>query len=263
MFEVVDKPEIQIISYPSLEAIPIQNYLEARDSVWKEDSPAFPPERLCEYAGRFCYDAFGSKQGRTDNFSYLQNIITSGHHSVLEHPHWSFMVCGVSRSLTHELIRHRHISISQESQRYVGMDHIRFVRPFHIFPDTETYTLWIESCKAALASYEEIGDNLEMLFGPGPMNKSDKRKHMRQAARSVLPNCTETRFVMTANARTLRHIITLRGGPGAEVEIRRFAYKLLAIMYPAAPNFFYDFKVEEHDDGVPIIICTNGVEPKD
>ena len=91
------------------------------------------------------------------------------------------------------------------------------------------------------------------------MSKTDLRKHARQAARSVLPNCAETVMVFTCNARELRHIIALRGGAGAEIEIRRLAIKFLELMQKEAPNLFSDFKVEKGEDKIPVIITDNTV----
>jgi thymidylate synthase (FAD) len=167
---------------------------------------------------------------------------------VLEHAVWSFLVTGVSRSFTHELIRHRHFSYSQLSQRYVDESDSAYIEPDVIAGDPELDAIWRESVDAARAAYDRLVEGLEKHFTDVP-EKTLRRKLARQAARSVLPNATETKIVVTGNARALRHFIELRGSEHAEVEIRKVAVAMLEILRREAPNLFADYTLVPLADG--------------
>src|SRR5690606_6234870 len=123
---------------------------------WSSDSDV-PAERIAEFAGRVCYLSFGPDAGfegghrliagRTTNREYLANILKVRHGSVLEHGVWTFLFEGVSRALTHELVRHRHFSYSQLSQRYVDESDVGFVLPPEIEEGSEAYEVWKQSCE--------------------------------------------------------------------------------------------------------------------
>ncbi|PWT78342.1 MAG: thymidylate synthase (FAD) [Chloroflexi bacterium] len=203
-----------------------------------------------------CYMSFGEKQFRKTNADYVGNLINQGHGSVLEHAVWDFLITGVSRSLTHELVRHRSgTGFSQLSQRYVDESTADFVEPPIIAQDPELHEIWQQSVQASHTAYmalvEKLSSRVQERFQDLP--KTQRRKMAREAARSVLPNATETKVLFSANARALRWIITLRGGEGAEPEIRRLAVKLARLMQQEAPNLFDDFEV------VPLADGTEGV----
>src|SRR4051812_22783926 len=152
---------------------------------------------------------------------YLENIKKQGHGSVLEHANYSLLLEGVSRSLTHELIRHRAgFGYSQLSQRYVDESIAEYVEPDCIAQDAELHQLWLEAVSQAHEAYIKLTEGLQRHFASEP-DKTLRRKLARQAARSVLPNATETKVFVTANARALRHFIELRGSRHAETEIRQ------------------------------------------
>jgi len=255
--EVIYKPIITVIGRQLIDYGEVSVFLESNNlGQWIEEEPGYDGERLAEFGGRVCYSAFGAKQGRKTNKEYLNNILLQQHGSVLEHAVWTFAVSGVSRSFSHELIRHRvGISPSELSQRYVDLEDVKFVLPPDIPHSTMVFDMWNEACQSALQSYNDLYDALMEEFKEDypTMKPGDKKKHARQAARSVLPNCTETHMVLTANARTLRHIIELRGGAGAEIEIRRFANALLEIMKKESPNLFGDFWTCDGFDVIPTI----------
>jgi thymidylate synthase (FAD) len=161
---------------------------------------------------------------------------------------WSFLVTGVSRSFTHELIRHRHFSYSQLSQRYVDESDSDYVEPDVIAADAELHRAWTEAVNASRTAYDRLVKGLETRFTDIP-DKTLRRKMARQAARSVLPNATETKIFITGNARALRHFIELRGSEHAEVEIRKVAVALLRILQKEAPNVFGDYTLEPLPDG--------------
>ncbi|MCS7046636.1 MAG: FAD-dependent thymidylate synthase, partial [Gemmataceae bacterium] len=171
------------------------------------------------------------------------------HGSVLEHAVWNFIVTGVSRSLTHELIRHRAgFGYSQLSQRYVDESIAEYVEPDCIAADPELHRLWLETIAVAHQAYLTLTERLMEAFQDEP-DKTLRRKLARQAARSVLPNATETKIFVTANARALRHFIELRGSRHAETEIRKLAIQVLRIMQKQAPNLFGDYQLVPLPDG--------------
>ena len=197
-------------------------------------------------AGRVCYMSYG--KGRKTNREFLAHIIDVGHGSVLEHAVWSFLVTGVSRSLTHELIRHRHFSYSQLSQRYVDESESDFIEPDVIAADPALHLIWCEAVNAARRAYDALVAGLAGQFGDVP-EKTLRRKLARQAARSVLPNATETKIFVTGNARALRHFIELRGSEHADVEIRKVAVATLRLLQVESPSLFGDYTLEPLADG--------------
>ena len=198
---------------------------------WKSDTDVAGQE-LAEFAGRLCYLSFGPDaglegghrliSGRTSNAEYLDNILAVRHGSVLEHAVWSLLFEGVSRALTHELVRHRHFSYSQLSQRYVDESEVGFVLPPEIKEGTPAFEIWKRSCERALEDYRALLAEIEKQVEDEP-KATLRRKRARQAARSVLPNSTETKIVVTGNARAWRHFLEMRGSAQAEAEIRELA----------------------------------------
>lgn len=199
-------------------------------------------ERLAEFAGRLCYMSQRNPASRTTR-EYLENIKKQGHGSVLEHANYSLLFEGVSRSLTHELVRHRAgFAYSQLSQRYVDESDAAFVIPPAIIGDDALVATWKAQIESAQATYialvEKLMDRYKWVD-----DKVHRRKMAREAARGVLPNSTETKIVVTANARAWRTMLELRSSEGAEFEIRRMAITALRILQQEAAAFFSDFEV--------------------
>jgi thymidylate synthase (FAD) len=167
---------------------------------------------------------------------------------VLEHAVWSFLITGVSRSFTHELIRHRHFSYSQLSQRYVDESDSDFVEPDIIAGDPELHEVWSEALDATRRAYDRLVAGLEKHFTSVP-EKTLRRKLARQAARSILPNATETKIFVTGNARALRHFIELRGSEHADVEIRKVAVEMLKLLQKESPSVFADYELKPLEGG--------------
>src|SRR5439155_2206866 len=140
-------------------------------------------EVLAEMAGRVCYMSYG--KGRKTNREFLEHLIDVGHGSVLEHAVWSFVVTGVSRSFTHELIRHRHFSYSQLSQRYVDESDSDFIEPDAIADDPELHAVWRDAVEATRRAYDRLVAGLQDRF-TAVEDRTLRRKLARQAARSVL-----------------------------------------------------------------------------
>jgi thymidylate synthase ThyX len=450
---IVTQPKVYLVGRTQIDQSAVQQFLDDEATTWITDGEN-GSELICELAGRICYMAFSEKQGRRSNREYLSNIISMEHGSVLEHAAWNFIITGVSRSFTHELIRHRagwgycltgdtlihseHTSQglrhgtkkrrldeifemtktrhgrsrlpllrlrcldestgcfttgcvrsivctglnrvfrvalgdgksitcskehrfltpsgwgsleeilggievspgdlttwgksdaeimvngipayktresleeqysrssqemgsaprprgggqllrahprritqvsyageqmtydiemedpfhnfvangiithnSQLSQRFVDESDTDFVEPDIIASDPELHAIWEGSvrqsheayCRLAAGLAEKIDREYDFLKG------RDRRKRAREAARSVLPNATETKILVTANARALRHFIEYRGAKDAEPEIRKVAMALLAIMRREAPNLFADYEVAPLPDG--------------
>jgi len=220
------------------------------DVPWSTDADG--GQALAEFAGRACYQSWSKPNPRTaTNAGYLRHILEVGHLSVLEHGSVSFYLTGVSRSLTHELIRHRHFSYSQLSQRYVPERNAAMVEPEVIAADPELHALFAEAAEASVKAYEELLEGLEKRFADVP-NATLGRKQARQAARAILPNATETRIVVTGNYRAWRHFIAMRATEHADVEIRALAVECLRHLQREVANVFADFEIATLDDGTEI-----------
>lgn len=204
-------------------------------------------ERLAEFAGRLCYMSQANPAKRPTR-EYLENIKKQGHGSVLEHANYSVLVEGVSRSLTHELVRHRAgFAYSQLSQRYVDESHAAFVVPPAIIGDEKLESAWKEQVESAQKTYVLLVDQLMERYG-WVADRVHRRKMAREAARAVLPNATETKVVVTGNVRAWRTMLELRSSEGAEMEIRRFAVAMLRLLQREAPGFFSDFVIFVAED---------------
>jgi thymidylate synthase (FAD) len=242
---IVREPKVYLVGRQVVSDEAIARFLEDEERTWQTDTEV-GAEKLAEIAGRVCYMSYG--RGRKSNAEFLSHIVEVGHGSVLEHGVWSFLVTGVSRSFTHELIRHRHFSYSQLSQRYVDESDSDFVEPDVIAADPELHAAWTEAVNAARQGYDRLVTGLEAKF-TDVADRTLRRKMARQAARSVLPNATETKIFFTGNARALRHFIELRGSEHAEVEIRKVAVEILRIMQRESPNMFSDYTLVPLADG--------------
>lgn len=220
------------------------------DVPWETDAQG--GQALAELAGRACYQSWSRPNPATaTNAGYLAHILQVGHLSVLEHGVVSFYITGVSRSLTHELVRHRHFSYSQLSQRYVPSDDVEFVEPEVIAEDPDLHAHFVRATETARLDYQALKEGLEAKFAALPEG-TGKKKAARQAARSVLPNATETRIVVTGNYRAWRHFLALRATEHADVEIRALAIKCLRQLWEAAPAVFSDFQIKELEDGTEV-----------
>lgn len=209
-------------------------------------------EALVEFAGRACYQSWDKPNPRTaSNAGYLRHILEVGHLSLLEHANATFYITGVSRSCTHELIRHRHFSYSQLSQRFVPEHDSNVVPPPAIRDDPDLERLFAKATDASRAAYVELLDALEAKFADVP-NAILRRKQARQAARSVLPNATETKIVVTGNYRAWRHFVGMRATEHADVEIRQLAIACLRELLAVAPTVFGDFEIGELSDGTEV-----------
>ncbi len=237
--QLFTEPRVTIIARPAFaepQHLPVSWLGESSDG-----------ERLAEFAGRLCYMSQRNPANRSTR-DYLENIKKQGHGSVLEHANYSVLVEGVSRSLTHELVRHRAgMAYSQLSQRYVDETEANFVVPPAIIGDAALEGAWRAQIEAAQASYVGLVDQLMERYA-WVADKVHRRKMAREAARGVLPNSTETKIVATGNARAWRTVLELRSSEGAELEIRRWAVAMVRLLAAEAPAFFSDFEIFTGDD---------------
>jgi thymidylate synthase (FAD) len=252
---IIREPRVYVVGRQNVDRGEMDRFLDDYGMSWETDTE-IGGEQLVEAGGRLCYVSYG--KGRKTNAEYVDNIIESKHGSVLEHAVWNFIIAGVSRSFTHELVRHRAgWAYSQLSQRYVDESEANYVEPQLIAEDAELHALWQETIESSHEAYVRLTEALvKKLAGQGVAGTS-RRKMAREAARSVLPNATETMIFVTANARALRHFIELRGSEHAEAEIRRVAIEFLRIMQREAPNLFSDYKIETLPDGREVAITPN------
>lgn len=218
---------------------------------------------LIEFFGRLCYASFDPTLNqnisriRKDQHDYLQNIIKSGHGSVLESAQINFVVENCSRVLTHELIRHRvGTHISQESMRYVRLEEWGFVYP-ESFSDTDLpdhIQTSLKEISDALISNISLSVSLmgRLLELDSPEKDFHYKKRHTSSIRRFLPNGVATQLGWSANIRTLRHVISMRSDDSAEEEIREFAHQLMEICQKNWPSLFSDFEeIPSEYDGAP------------
>lgn len=232
-------PRITLIARPAFTEpshLPVQ---------WRGDGS--DGERLAEFAGRLCYMSQKNPAGRTTT-EYLENIKRQAHGSVLEHANYTLLLEGVSRSLTHELVRHRAgFAYSQLSQRYVDESVADFVVPPAILGDEALEQCWRTAIEGAQRAYVALVEQLMERYA-WVDDKKHRRKMAREAARGVLPNSTETKIVVTGNVRAWRTMLELRSSEGAELEIRRLAVEIIRLLQSEAPAFFSDFEIYTASD---------------
>lgn len=192
-----------------------------------------PGDSLAEFAGRACYESWDKPNPATaTNEGYLANIIKQQHFSVLEHASCTFYITGVSRSLTHELVRHRHLSFSQRSQRYVDEYEGFIIAPPGVRDSASEMELLIDVENFARQTYLELYELC--------IEKGMKRKEARQIARSVLPGNWATNIVVTGNMRAWREFLIKRDNPAADLEIQELAREIKRYLKMIAPNTFGD-----------------------
>lgn len=221
------------------------------DVAWSTDADG--GDALAEFAGRACYESWDKPIPATaTNAGYLRHILEVGHLSVLEHGTVTLYLRGVSRSLTHELVRHRHFSYSELSQRYAPSGSAGMVEPEVIAADPALHERFVAATEASLAAYRDLLAGLDERLATGDGPATLRRKQARQAARAVLPNATETRIVVTGNYRAWRHFVAMRASEHADVEIRALAVACLRELQRRAPNAFADFEVTALPDGTQV-----------
>jgi len=182
------------------------------------------PEELLEHAGRVCYRS----EKREEAGNFLQARIREGHESIIEHASLTFEISGISRAASHQLVRHRLASYSQESQRYVSIFDPDFVVPPSVAQSPEAMRIWDELTGRVKDAYQDL-----------------RRLGIRKEdSRFLLPNATATRIVVTMNFRELRRFFRVRCDRAAQWEIRALAKEMLKLAYQVAPSVFQDLYTE-------------------
>ena len=235
-------PKVTLIAHTAI----VPDAIEQRMEIQEGSTDA---ETLTVYAGRSCYESWSRPNEKTrEDKDYLRRtLFEQGHFSILEHATATFYITGVSRALTHELIRHRHLSYSQLSQRFVDESEANIVIPPAIRSAKEINEThydeelgWgvigaADNLKVmggiAIAAYTELVKELQETEGLS-------RKQAREAARAVLPNMVETRIVVTGNMRAWHEVIARRTAPDADAEFQQVAGMIRDELQKLAPEVF-------------------------
>lgn len=224
------EPNVDILAHTAI--APLSEWDAALDFHGMELQPtATDTETLMEFAGRQCYKSFHRPNPETATTqSYLQRtLFDQGHWSIAEHASVTLHITGVSRAFLTELTRHRHLSFSVQSQRFVDESDCNVVMPPAIRDaDEATRDAWKLETMTPIDGYRYLVEKLDYL----------PRKQAREAARSVLPNAVETRMVVTANLRAWYNVIALRTAPGVDQEMREVMTLVRDQLATIAPTIF-------------------------
>lgn len=209
------------------------------------------PERVIAMSAKLCYspvgiDALNEKMSDESARNFLKKLMAMGHDSPLEHVNFTFAVEGVSRVLTHQLVRHRIASYTQQSQRYVKLEAFEYIIPPEIEKIPEAKVLFKRAMAEDQNTYNALVDMLmpkyeaqNLLMGmKAESAKQQAEKKAIEDARFVFPNACETKIVFTMNARTLKHFFEHRCCMRAQWEIREMSDRMLALLKEVAPTLF-------------------------
>jgi thymidylate synthase (FAD) len=221
-------------------------FLQDRALTWTHEDVASDPERVVEAAGRVCYMSFGARQHRQSTGDYLSHIIAQGHDSVLEHANFTVLVDGLTRALSHQLVRHRiGFAYSQLSQQYHDESDAEFIEPPWLDDDPALREQWSRWNDATHAMYETLLKSGADTDLSQTLNPRELQRFVRSMARSVLPNATPTTLVVTGNARAWRNLLRSRGDTAGDLEMRNYCVSVYRLLYAAAPNLFAGFDLVE------------------
>ena len=259
------EPTVRLVTCPIFVVNEISDFLQKETTdQWFRGATTSGADAIPEFAGRLCYMSFDNPRPG-GNKAYLDRIKGEGHGSVMEHVNFGVLFTGVSRSLTHELVRHRAgTAYSQLSQRYVDESQAEYVVPWGLRDDVKTETdqgvAWLRSIRDAHDAYvatvkqriEQVTAAAKKKKGRDELTRDEMttiRKAVRGTARSLLPNATETKILVTANVRAWRHMIEKRCDPAADAEIRIAFHNSYKLLKGYAPNLFGDYTEVQLDDG--------------
>lgn len=246
----VAMPEIYVLARPSFESSELQRFLQDRRLAWISSPGASDGEHLVEVCGRVCYMSFSddTSKVRHPNSAYIENLVSKGHESVLEHANWTFILDGISRAFTHQLVRHRiGFSFSQLSQQYHDESEAKVVHPEGL--EGEAKEIWETATSESIDAYRRIME----LTDANKATDLESKRRLRSVARSLLPNAVETVIAVTANARSIRHFLKLRGSLVGDIEMRQVSAAIYDMVVGDARALFSDFEVIEHSDGYPLV----------
>lgn len=208
---------------------------------------------LAEFAARGCYESWTRPNPATATLDgYLEHIFDVEHLSVIEHGTVSLHFSGVSRSFTHELIRHRHFSFSQLSQRYakLGESQPGFVIPPLFEGEEEVQRLLFDAWRSAVGQYHTLMPIAVDMAQRRGYTGTMARKRAQEAARCVLPNMTPTKIVVSGNHRSWVDFLLKRGGAAADLEIREAAFRIYDLLHDLEPAIYRNIEyVNDTPDG--------------
>lgn len=230
---------VELLARPEL----IREAAERLGYIPHPDGTVSDGDELIEVCGRVCYRSWKRPNpGTATNGGYLRNITNHKHFSIMEHAKYVFAIQDVSRALTHELVRHRHLSFSQESQRYVDASDGMLVVPADLKPYLQNSSLDFVIADDHAQAVDRYNAIYSMLI-----EKGVPHKRARQAARYVLPHGHTTTLIVSGNVRAWREVIQKRtsrsqltGDPEADLEINELATRILMILHEEAPNSVHD-----------------------
>lgn len=206
---------------------------------------------LAEFAARGCYESWTRPNPATATLDgYLEHIFDVEHLSVIEHGTVSLHFAGVSRSFTHELIRHRHFSFSQLSQRYAKLDNAFRVTPPLLEGDDASEAILFRAWHTAIFEYQLLLEEATRVAAERGYTGTMARKRAQEAARAVLPNMTPTKIVVSGNHRSWVEFLVKRGGAAADLEIREAAFRIYDLLHDLEPAIYRNIEfVNDTPDG--------------
>lgn len=247
------EPRLYVVARPTLDHEAVTAFLSDEETTWRRTPGATDSEELVEVAGRVCYMSFGGRQSPRMNAEYLARLVEQGHHSVLEHASWTFLLTGVTRAFTHQLVRHRiGFSYSQLSQQYHDEREANAVMPEAIHARPHLAAIWQDAVDGAQQAYRDLLDALAR--EDIELSERESLRLVRSAARTVLPAATETKIAFSANARALRHFLSERGSLSGDEEMRRVCVLILEAVRDDAPGLFSDLTTIEGPAGVEVVL---------
>ena len=201
------------------------------------------PEVLIAKAAKLCYSSVGIEEMNESmdsekTLKFINNLMAMGHESPVEHVSFTFAIEGVSRTLTHQLVRHRIASYSQQSQRYVKLNQFEYVIPPEIESDEYAKDIFVKAMEADQTAYDKLTAHLTAKYIDLGMKTSAAEKKSIEDARYVFPNACETKIIVTMNVRTLLHFFNQRCCNRAQWEIRELAFQMLKIAKQVSPAIF-------------------------
>lgn len=239
----VESPSVYLIGKTSTNTHELQNFVDSIGTHdWNTNAPS-DSEKLLEVYGRLCYNSFAPGLNpnitriREGNDSYLENIINSQHHSVLEHTTFNFIFQNVSRVFTAELCRHRvGVAISEQSLRYVRLSNLQYWLPKCVLENPQAKQLFVEEFERAALLQEKLStlfdlDNPDMQFA--------EKKEKTSAMRRLAPLGLGTTIGWSANVREIMHVINMRTSDAAEEEMRIVFGMVKEIMQKECSNVFH------------------------
>lgn len=265
------EPGVVLVNKPHVDLSGTERFLEGYrldfDGYLTDPVKLSDGARLAKFAGQICYGSFGEKRTKNDDADkYFDNIKSSGHGSVVEHPAYSFLLYGLSRDQTHELVRHRvGTGFSQQSQRYVGGATLRFVMRREYADDTELHATFEQFIDRVAAEYEartemllkrQLAGDPSLAANSDEHAKTELRKKVRQVARSVLTNEVEAPILVSVNARAGRHVSEMRAAAAADTAIRETMFRAFLCLAIVDPLLFDDYELDMLKDG------TRGISTK-